>query len=185
MATQFQDVKYLAAVRQGDFEAFEHLYSLYHARVYSFVYRLCWDADQAEQLLQDTFLRLWKGAKLISRDAQILPQLYRMAKDAWLEAVRENPCVSNPDAPACAVKPSRSTRKRMRDEHERALKESLLALEPKPRVIAVLVLHQGLSLKDAAEVMGHPQAALETVLAQSEAQLRQALQSRLSENDAA
>lgn len=88
MATESIDRKCMIAVRRGDFEAFEQLYHHYYRRLYSFFYRLCWDAEHAEDLLQETFIRLWKGARHFDTKSSLAPYLYRIGKNAWIDFER-------------------------------------------------------------------------------------------------
>jgi RNA polymerase sigma-70 factor (ECF subfamily) len=52
----------LAAVAKGDESAFERLYSATSARLYGLVLRILRRADLANQVLQDTYGRIWQGA---------------------------------------------------------------------------------------------------------------------------
>lgn len=79
----------MGAVRRGDFEAFERVYQTYYRRLYGFFYRLCWDRVYAEDLLQETFIRLWKGAKSFDPKRPLAPYLYRIGKNTWIDFERK------------------------------------------------------------------------------------------------
>jgi RNA polymerase sigma-70 factor (ECF subfamily) len=72
----------LAEVRQRNTEALRALYRRYGVRVFSLLYRIVEDRADAEELLQDTFQRLWER-----------PQMYSAEKGpllAWLLTVGRN-----------------------------------------------------------------------------------------------
>jgi RNA polymerase sigma-70 factor (ECF subfamily) len=55
-----EEAQLLAAVAAGDREAFRQLYARYSAPLFSLAIRLVGDAGTAEEVLQDTFVKLWK-----------------------------------------------------------------------------------------------------------------------------
>jgi RNA polymerase sigma factor (sigma-70 family) len=79
------DKRTFRALRQGDYEAFDHLFHSHGRRVHSFLYRMCWDEAQAESLTQETFMLLWKGVMLVDREAALIQVLLRLAKNIYLE----------------------------------------------------------------------------------------------------
>lgn len=79
------DKRTFRALRQGDYEAFDHLFHSHGRRVHSFLYRMCWDDAQAESLTQETFMLLWKGVMLVDREAALIQVLLRLAKNIYLE----------------------------------------------------------------------------------------------------
>lgn len=88
MANDAQEKAWIIAVRQGDFEAFERIFQLYQRRLYAFFFRLCWDAGIAEDLMQETFIRLWKSALSFDADKPLAPWLYRVGKNVWIDSER-------------------------------------------------------------------------------------------------
>ena len=50
------------AASAGDRQAFARIYERYRVRIYSFLLRLCGRRDQADDLLQDTFVQLARHA---------------------------------------------------------------------------------------------------------------------------
>ncbi len=73
------DEALVAAVRDGDESALAMLYDRYAASIYSLALRITGDRLTAQEVTQDTFLRLWKHAALFDRN--------RGAFGAWLFAI--------------------------------------------------------------------------------------------------
>jgi RNA polymerase sigma-70 factor, ECF subfamily len=84
-ASDNQDRKLMAAVKRGNMEAFEQLYYKYYRRLYSLFYRLCWDDGRAEDLLQETFLRVWRGAMTFRDDLRVSSWVYRIGRNCWID----------------------------------------------------------------------------------------------------
>ncbi len=87
MATtsETQDLKLMAAIKRGDSEAFEQLFYKYYRRLYALFYRLCWDDGRAEDLLQETFMRVWRGAMTFKEELRVSSWLYRIGRNCWID----------------------------------------------------------------------------------------------------
>jgi RNA polymerase sigma-70 factor, ECF subfamily len=84
-ASDNQDRKLMAALKRGDMEAFEQLFYKYYRRLYSLFYRLSWDDGRAEDLLQETFLRVWRGAMTFKDDLRVSSWIYRIGRNCWID----------------------------------------------------------------------------------------------------
>jgi RNA polymerase sigma factor (sigma-70 family) len=76
----------VAALRRGDPAAFESVYEHYRPRVYGFLVRLTGRRDLAEDLLQETWIRLARHARTLAEDTRI---------DSWLFTVARNLHISH------------------------------------------------------------------------------------------
>ncbi|MDH5641998.1 MAG: sigma-70 family RNA polymerase sigma factor [Nitrospira sp.] len=90
-ASDNQDLKLMAAIKRGDMEAFEQLYYKYYRRLYALFYRLCWDDGRSEDLLQETFIRVWRGALTFKEEGpsgaslKLSSWLYRIGRNCWID----------------------------------------------------------------------------------------------------
>jgi RNA polymerase sigma-70 factor (ECF subfamily) len=84
-ASDNQDQKLMASVKRGNMEAFEQLFYKYYRRLYSLFYRLSWDDGRAEDLLQETFLRVWRGAMTFKQDLKVSSWIYRIGRNCWID----------------------------------------------------------------------------------------------------
>src|SRR6266542_4520473 len=62
MLTAAELVWLLAAVARGDQTAFEQLYAATRAKLYGVVLRILRRADLADEVMQETYLRIWRSA---------------------------------------------------------------------------------------------------------------------------
>lgn len=73
------DEELMIRCRNGDMSAFELLVSRYQNAILNFIYRSIGDYHQAEDLSQETFLRVFKSASRYEPRAQFKNWLYRIA----------------------------------------------------------------------------------------------------------
>jgi RNA polymerase sigma-70 factor (ECF subfamily) len=72
------DLELVQACLQGDAHSFKKLYQRHHNRVRSTLFQLC-GSDSLDDLVQDVFLRAWKGLSKFRQSAQFSTWLYRIA----------------------------------------------------------------------------------------------------------
>jgi RNA polymerase sigma-70 factor (ECF subfamily) len=72
----------------GDAEAFRRLYALTAPRIFSFLHRVIGDRAAAEDLLQQTFLKVHEARAVYVREADPMPWMYAIARRTFLDEVR-------------------------------------------------------------------------------------------------
>lgn len=89
LAPSVRDTRHLRGIRRGDLESLEAIYLMYHKRVFSFLYRLCWSGPEAAALTEDTFEVLWKAALVVDTKLPLDLTLYRIARNVFLDEERD------------------------------------------------------------------------------------------------
>jgi len=206
MAQESQERSWMKAVKRGDFEAFEHLYRAYYRRLYGFFYRLCWDSARAEDLLQETFIKLWSNALKIDLNRPLAPWLYQVGKNLFLDGERkrkreENALGTSAEAQlgGAASPMSKALLARTgggtltlaeapradtaitRKETEKAVRAALETLDADKRLVVVLSFYQGLPFKDIAEILEVPVGTIKSRMHYAEKHLREVLKPMMSE----
>src|SRR5215468_2891832 len=92
----------MARYQRGDVRAFEVLLARHRKPVYNFILRFVGSREQAEDLLQETFLRVIKGADSYQREAKFTTWLYTIARNQCVDLSRRMKLrrMSSLDAPA-------------------------------------------------------------------------------------
>jgi RNA polymerase sigma-70 factor (ECF subfamily) len=96
------DEELVARARAKDFAAFEKLLDRYEDRIFRLAYRFVRNETDAKEVLQDTFLTIWRKLDTFKGDSQFSSWLYRVAANAALmrlRAQRRHPEVSTEDLP--------------------------------------------------------------------------------------
>jgi RNA polymerase sigma-70 factor (ECF subfamily) len=88
MASERTDEELLADFQQGDASAFERLLRRHRAPLYTFLLRMLGDREQAEDLAQETFLRVVKGAAAWEHRARFQTWLYAIARNLCVDRAR-------------------------------------------------------------------------------------------------
>jgi RNA polymerase sigma-70 factor (ECF subfamily) len=96
------DEELVARARVKDFAAFEQLLDRYEDKIFRLAYRFVRNETEAKEILQDTFLSIWRKLDTFKGDAQFSSWLYRVAANAALmrlRAQKRHPEVSTQDLP--------------------------------------------------------------------------------------
>lgn len=163
----------LEAARDGDERAFGALTEPHRRRLHSHCYRMLGSRDDADDALQETLVRAWRGLWNLD-DADRLPSwLFRIATNVCLDALdrRKRTAVvarDEPDAdaveapPAVAAGPATSYERR--ELAELALVAALRHLPAKQRAALILSDVLDFSAREAAEALSTTPASVNSAL---------------------
>ena len=172
------DAELVQRVARGDASAYRALVARHGANLERFARRLLRDDAEAEDVVQETFLRLWQRAAEYRPAARVGTWLHSIAHHLAIDRLRATKRLDalsedNGGSPVSARQPE------LLDEKRRAeVLDAALASLPGRQGAAVTLVHlHGLSGAEAAEVLGIGPEALESLLARG----RRALKSFLSE----
>jgi RNA polymerase sigma-70 factor (ECF subfamily) len=80
-----EDFNLIEAINSGRQDLFSELVSRYERRLYNFGLRMCGDAQDAEDLIQDTFLNVFRYLKKFRFETKFKNWLYRVAASACIK----------------------------------------------------------------------------------------------------
>jgi RNA polymerase sigma-70 factor, ECF subfamily len=156
---------------QGDASAFRRLADLHLSKIMNFAYRVLHDRTEAEDVAQETFLRLWKDAGRYEPRARVGAWLHRIAYNLCIDRLRrsrESPRDDFDDERTSEEPAGLLDRKRQAT----AVEQALASLPERQRAAITLVHFQGLTNIEAAEVLGVGVEALESLLSRGRRTLR-------------
>lgn len=153
---------------------FDALFSQYAGRVLAFARRLTGSVAEAEDLTQDTFVAAWHGRAAFGGRAKMLTWLLGIAVRRHRDARRAPRLETIPECPELAGEGfAEQSLERL------ALESSLAELDENLRAAWLLVASQGLTHKEAADVLARPVGTVKWQVATASRRLRAALE----END--
>jgi len=181
-----------AAGSKNDIEAFDRLYREHVDRIYRFAQRVCGQADDAKDLVQDTFLNAYRGLKSFRGEAQVSTWLYTIASRASIRMRRKRK--GGPErelsleefiptsegefqlqVPTEGLSPEEALENK---ELSRALHQAILKLPKKYRLVLVLRDMEGLTAKEVGSIMGLNERAVKSRLHRARLFVRRELSAR-------
>ncbi|WP_424535034.1 RNA polymerase sigma factor [Sphaerisporangium viridialbum] len=169
--TPVEDAAVLARVADGDTAALTELYARYGKPMFAFLYRLAGDRGTAEEILQDTWLAVWRSAGTYQSRSSVSTWLFGVARRQAHNRLRgvPPPVAAEPTADGADSAPGPEELAIGRDRVQAALER----LPPAQREVVVLALLEDLSHQDIAEVLGIPVGTVKSRLHHARATLRE------------
>ncbi len=163
-------------------EAFEVLFDRYRAPVFSFIHRQVRDSGRAEDLFQNTFLKMYRALPGFRHDARFRTWLFTIAANSVTDD-RRREGRRGPSAgleEGMAVHHETAGRGMEHDEAVALLRQALDELPPAHRQLFLLVRFQELKIAEAAEAVGLSPGSAKVTLFRIQQKIGQALRSRLA-----
>jgi RNA polymerase sigma-70 factor (ECF subfamily) len=151
--SETSDEALMRAVREGDVALLGVLFERHHARIHALCYRLTRRADVADDLVQETMLRLLRYASSYRSDSAFTTWLYRLTynvcRDHWRKTRRDD---ETTDLTEVQDVIARDVDDRV-DERHALLEEAMERLAPERRAVLVLSRYNDLGYDDIARVL--------------------------------
>lgn len=180
MAADDPDGDLVRRVGEGDAHAIAELVARKLPRMTALAHRLLGDPAEAEDIVQELFVRVWRHASRWQPGVAMFDTwMHRVALNLCTDRLRKRrdaPLPDDWDAPDPAIAADDVIEA---DEEKDRVGRALAALAPRQREAIVLTYYQELSNREAADLMGIRVDALESLLARG----RRALKERLGHGD--
>ena len=177
------ELQLVQRLRDGDPDAFDVVYDALNARLFTFLLRLTRRRDVAEDLLEETWLRLVKHAARLQPDTRLAPWLFTVARNLHVSYIRarllEDSATTSlmslwPFSPLQCAQAS-PFEAAAASELNRRLEKAIASLPAASREVLLLVAVGGLDPSDAADVCGVTPEALRQRLSRARSLLARAL----------
>lgn len=137
-------------------EQCEELLAAHYRPIYAYLRRLCGNTEEAEDLTQETFAKVWKALLEKPRSGNLRAWIYCIARNTWLDSARKRGRTQSrsdewwlnlpvPDQNADAIQ---------KREIETILAQEVNELDDDKREAVILHYYQGLTLRETAKVLG-------------------------------
>lgn len=143
--------------QEGDKAAASDLLKLFYKRIFNYLRRLCGNSQNAEDLTQEAFTKLWSSLNSYQHQCKFSTWVHRIAYNSYIDWRRkEDKIVPQSDAwwekqSGCNPDPFESVKNKQFAERLYILVGQLNELE---KQVIYLHFYQGLSLRDVAFVLG-------------------------------
>ncbi|MFO1462637.1 MAG: sigma-70 family RNA polymerase sigma factor [bacterium] len=164
--------------RRGDHAAFAALVKKHADRFYRVAYRLLRNAGEAEDVVQQAYLKFWQdpGKFDPGKNTRWSTWFYRVIVNACLDRLKRGGRESAPAELDLSADPAPGADTELAARQQsQALSKALAALPERQRTALTLCFWEGLSNQEAADLMGLRLKALQSLLVRAKENLRAAL----------
>jgi RNA polymerase sigma-70 factor (ECF subfamily) len=184
------DVRLMLQVREGDAAAFTELVLRYQNRLLTVLEHLVGNREQAEDLAQEVFVRVFKARHRYEPEAKFSTWLFTIANNIASNALRSrnrrrevgvpegNGADSTPlslDQLAKAASGAQPTRRLDKVEQAEMVRSAVAALNERQRMALLLAKFEGMSYQDIAQSMGLSVQAIKSLLSRARVNLKEIL----------
>lgn len=179
------DVELLHAIASGDEQALASLYDRYRVILFSLVLRILHSRDDAEDVLQELFLQVWKRASDFDESrGRPFTWLVTLARSRAIDrlrslnarerAVNESARAAGPEAWSDAVDDA------IRSEQSEVVRRALDELPEEQRRTLLLAYFEGLTQSEIAARLGAPLGTIKTRMRSGMIKLRELLREQMN-----
>lgn len=178
----------VSRAQSGDLAAFDSIMLLYRERLYSVIYNMTFNHDDAADLSQEAFVKAFRSLKKFKGKSSFFTWLYRIGVNMTLSHLQRKKArrffsfeqISEENASSkyldkFSSSESSSVRNTLLNELHEKLNEALLKLSDKHRTIVVLYEIDGLSHKEIATIMKCTEGTVRSRLHYAKIQLQSLL----------
>lgn len=176
----------LERARDGDLDAFKDVVSTYRDIVYGVAYDLMNNPHDTEDVMQDVFLKVYRGLASFRRESRVSTWIYRITVNTCYDhlskrsvrSMKPSDDLETPglDAPLfqtqSASDPERQASSRVLQEH---ISRAIERLSPRERSVFVLRHYQDLPLKEIANVLRISEGTVKSMMARALRRLQREL----------
>jgi RNA polymerase sigma-70 factor (ECF subfamily) len=185
------DEELVARATAGDADSFNQLVMRWERPIYALAYRTLGREEDARDVVQEAFLRAYRGLRGFKGEAKFSSWLYRITLNLcrdWIRRERRAPVVQVPDgadpidladtqaAPGDSVEELVSRR-----EMSRAVAKAMAELPEDQRTAILLKEYHGLTFQEIADMLDCPLSTVKTRLYQGLSVLRRRLERQQAE----
>jgi RNA polymerase sigma-70 factor (ECF subfamily) len=192
-AARAEFLQVLQRAKEGDRKAFEQIYQMYHRRIYNAVYGMLSDADDAQDVTQDVFIRLHDALPTLRADEAFSTYLYRIALNLCRDRARRKKRVrfQSMDTPRTdsegEVEPMEfpdlgklPEETIAGEELQKRVRQAVQNLSDDHKAVIVMHHFQGMEVNDIARILDVPTGTVKSRLARGRDQLHRKLRGYLN-----
>ena len=187
----YEEAAFVGELRAGSQDAFAYLLTVYQNPVFNLVWHIVENQADAADVLQDVFVKVFKGIKGFNGDSSLKTWIYRIAvheasnhRRSWIRRHwREPISVDDTESPSAAAAADAASSERRPDqvfeqaEWEVVVKQALASLAPPYRTVVVLREIEGMPYEEIAQVLGLAEGTVKSRLLRGRELLRRKLAS--------
>ncbi len=185
--------KLIDEAKMGNFESFGDLVTMYEKKIYNYCLRMTNRREDAEDLTQEVFVRVYKGLKGFQGNSQFSTWIFRIAHNICIDHYRKSKftmvSLSQPkneedqreiDLPSEDPTPEEEA---LRKEQQEFLLKCIGELRPEYKTVIILRDLQHHSYEEIAEILDVPLGTVKSHISRARSALREAVRPLLQGGD--
>lgn len=160
----------LHLITKGDEDAFTTLFNNYRNKIYSIAYELTESTVIAEEIVQDTFLKIWIRRETLEDVTHFKAYLFTIARNYVFSALKSIARRQNTELKIVQHTPgfySDTENRVIQKEYDEILRQAVNNLPPKQKEVYVLMKEQGMKRHEVAAALQVSEETVKTHLAQA------------------
>lgn len=151
---------FISKVRSGNKDAFEEIVKLYQRRVFILAYGILMNREDAMEITQETFFKLYKSMASLRDNSKFEPWLFTIANNLCIDRIRKNKNIklhntSLDEVPDGAVMTKNTPENdKYNKDLKQTIKNSIQELPPRQQTIVVMRYFQELKFHEIAKNLG-------------------------------
>ncbi len=177
-----EETDLIARCQEGDTNAYRRLVERHQQYVFALAFRVVCDEDDAKDIVQETFIRVWRSMRTFDRNRKFTTWLFRiavnLAYDMMRQGQRKNRLFTSSSTPdeTAANENNNDLEKTIANRDLAGMIKSLTAgLSPKQRIVFVLRDLQEMSMDEIAESLGISMSSVKANLCYARKKIRREL----------
>ncbi len=187
-----EDIKHMLRVQVGDMQAFEAIVLKYQKPIFNFFRKMGADSELAEDLAQQTFLKLWKSVDNYFPKGKFSTYLFQIGKNEFINeylkkkkrkevSLNGNNGFDDTNSEYQFEADDESVEDKIsRDETVEIIRSAVKKLDEKHRMVFVLAHFQDLKYADIAKILEIPLGTVKTRMMHAEHKLREILKNQIN-----
>lgn len=155
---EVSETELILKARDGDRNAFNELVRIHAQGVMNVIYRMCGDAQIAEDAAQETFIRAWSHLGSFRVDSSLRNWLYRIALNTATDMLRKEKHILPNDVEELSLADPRLGPEGtcLQEERTALVRAAIQSLPEASRAVLVLKEYEGLSYREIADALDIP-----------------------------
>ncbi|MBN1114688.1 MAG: RNA polymerase sigma factor [Oligoflexia bacterium] len=178
-----EDIELMLELKAGNRNAFDKLIKKFGKRMINYAWRFTGSREDAEDIAQEVFIRVYNAAPAYYPSAKFTTWLYRIASNVsvdWLRKNRDSRKTASIDDPEAGAEKHAAAGENTGDaleekEKNEEVREALLSLPENQRAAVILKIYEDRPYSEIASIIGVSVASVESLLFRA----RQAIRNRL------
>ncbi|MGF1671031.1 MAG: RNA polymerase sigma factor [Balneolaceae bacterium] len=157
-----EDIQLIRSFRNGNTVAFNTLFIRWHDKIYRFAFRFFADPDEAMEITQKTFIKVYHKMDTLDDDRKFSSWIYRIANNLCLDELkragrRRSVSLDEWTEPKITLETDTPQEELEEFELKELLQRALLAIPKEQRTVIILKEFEELTFREISEILDEPE----------------------------